>query len=122
MPGDRGLLAEDQVRRHVQQLHRDDEHHGSTGSIPKRRSRPFRFLLRRIIEGEKAIKKGEILIPELLARGMKVKVGDMVVIIATNKDGSVNGKQFKVGGHPRERHRARADGTATSTSTMPWRS
>jgi putative ABC transport system permease protein len=29
---------------------------------------------------------------------MKVKVGDPVVIIATNKDGSVNGKQFVVGG------------------------
>ena len=29
---------------------------------------------------------------------MKVKVGDLVVIIATNKDGSVNGKQFVVGG------------------------
>jgi len=29
---------------------------------------------------------------------MKVKVGDMVVVIATNKDGSVNGKQLKVGG------------------------
>jgi putative ABC transport system permease protein len=29
---------------------------------------------------------------------MKVKVGDPIVIIATNKDGSVNGKQFVVGG------------------------
>ncbi len=29
---------------------------------------------------------------------MKVKVGDTIVIIATNKDGSVNGKQFRVGG------------------------
>jgi putative ABC transport system permease protein len=37
-------------------------------------------------------------VPELLARGMKVKVGDMVVVIATNRDGSVNGKQLKVGG------------------------
>ena len=46
----------------------------------------------RIIEGEKIIQKGEILVPELLAKGMKVKVGDTIVIIATNKDGSVNGK------------------------------
>lgn len=52
----------------------------------------------RIKQGEKAIKKGEILIPELLANGLKVKVGDTVVVIATNKDGSVNGKQFVVGG------------------------
>jgi putative ABC transport system permease protein len=29
---------------------------------------------------------------------MKVKVGDTVVVIATNRDGSVNGKQFRVGG------------------------
>jgi putative ABC transport system permease protein len=56
------------------------------------------LLASRIIEGEKTIKKGEVIIPELLARGMKVKVGDMVVVIATNKDGSVNGKQLKVGG------------------------
>jgi putative ABC transport system permease protein len=29
---------------------------------------------------------------------MKVKVGDLIVVVATNRDGSVNGKQFKVGG------------------------
>ena len=52
----------------------------------------------RIIEGEKIVRKGEILIPELLAKGMKVKVGDAIVIIATNQDGSVNGRQFRVGG------------------------
>ena len=52
----------------------------------------------RVIDGEKALKQGGILIPELLARGMKVKPGDIVVIIATNADGSVNGKQFTVTG------------------------
>ena len=52
----------------------------------------------RIKQGEKTIKKGEILIPELLANGLKVKVGDTVVVIATNRDGSVNGKQFVAGG------------------------
>jgi putative ABC transport system permease protein len=56
------------------------------------------LLASRIVEGEKRIKKGEILVPQLLARGMNVNVGDMVVVIATNKDGSVNGKQLKVGG------------------------
>jgi len=49
-------------------------------------------------KADEAIKKGEIVVPELLARGMKGNVGDMVVVIATNKDGSVNGKQLKVGG------------------------
>ncbi len=53
---------------------------------------------RRVSDGEKTIRQGEILIPELIARGLKVKVGDAVVIIATNKDGSVNGKQLKVSG------------------------
>jgi putative ABC transport system permease protein len=42
--------------------------------------------------------KGEIVIPVLLARGMKVKLGDNVVVIATNRDGSVNGKTFVISG------------------------
>ena len=55
----------------------------------------------RIVEGSKeapVLKRGEILIPTLLARGMKVKVGDTVVLVATNRDGSVNGKTFVVRG------------------------
>lgn len=56
------------------------------------------LLLSRIKEGEKALRIGDILLPELLAKGMKVKVGDTVVVIATNRDGSVNGKQFLVSG------------------------
>jgi putative ABC transport system permease protein len=34
----------------------------------------------------------------LLARGMKTKLGDTVVVVATNRDGSVNGKTFVVQG------------------------
>lgn len=55
----------------------------------------------RIIEGSKegpVLKQGEILIPLLLARGMKVKVGDTIVLVATNREGSVNGKTFVVRG------------------------
>ncbi len=55
----------------------------------------------RIVEGSKqgpVLKRGEILIPLLLARGMKVKVGDTIVLVATNRDGSVNGKTFTVRG------------------------
>jgi len=55
----------------------------------------------RITEGSKegpVLKRGEILIPQLLARGMKVKVGDTIVLVATNRDGSVNGKTFTVRG------------------------
>jgi putative ABC transport system permease protein len=47
---------------------------------------------------KKTLEKGEIWIPELMSKSMKVNIGDTVVIIATNKDGSVNGKQFKVSG------------------------
>jgi putative ABC transport system permease protein len=42
--------------------------------------------------------RGKILVPELLARGMGIKVGDTVVVVATNKDGSVNGKTLLVSG------------------------
>jgi len=53
----------------------------------------------RVIAGNKQgslIKPGEILIPALLARGMNVKVGDSIVLVATNREGSVNGKTFTV--------------------------
>ena len=59
------------------------------------------LLRSRMVEGPKGgplLKRGEILIPVLLAKGMKVKVGDTVVLVATNREGSVNGKTFVVGG------------------------
>jgi putative ABC transport system permease protein len=46
--------------------------------------------------GQPILKRGEILVPVLLARGLRVKAGDEVVLIATNKDGSVNGKTFRI--------------------------
>ena len=55
----------------------------------------------RITEGSKegpVLKRGEILIPLLLSRGMKVKAGDTIVLVATNREGSVNGKTFTVRG------------------------
>ncbi len=55
----------------------------------------------RISEGKKdgaLVEPGNILVPVLLARGMKVKVGDTVVLVATNAAGSVNGKNFVVSG------------------------
>ena len=68
------------------------------GVNPEDEAKTVPLLFSRIKEGDKTIRKGEILVPELIAKGMKVKIGDMVVVIATNKDGSVNGKQFKIGG------------------------
>ena len=69
--------------------------------IPEQEVKTVPLLPDRIIEGQKKnvlLQKGKILLPELIAKGMKVKVGDSVVLVANNKDGSVNGKTFVVGG------------------------
>jgi len=68
------------------------------GVYPERELKTVPLLSSRISEGKAALEKGEIIIPALLSRGMGVKVGDPIVIVATNKDGSVNGKQFRVAG------------------------
>jgi putative ABC transport system permease protein len=55
----------------------------------------------RIINGPRdgpLLRPGELLIPDLLSSGMKVKTGDTVVLVATNRDGSVNGRNFVVRG------------------------
>jgi putative ABC transport system permease protein len=44
------------------------------------------------------LERGEILVPTLLATGLKVKPGDTVVLVATNHEGSVNGKTLVVRG------------------------
>ena len=44
------------------------------------------------------LKPGEVLLPEVLARGMDIKTGDTIVLVANNKDGSVNGMTFQVAG------------------------
>jgi putative ABC transport system permease protein len=69
-----------------------------TAVYPEKEYRTTPLLPLRVVEGSNELKQGKILIPELLARGMKVKVGDTAVIVATNQDGSVNGKQFTVAG------------------------
>lgn len=69
-----------------------------TAIDPAREFKTVPLLPARIREGSRELKPGGILIPELLARGMKIKPGDPVVVVATNADGSVNGKQFVVTG------------------------
>ena len=66
--------------------------------LPEQERAAMPLLNDRIIEGEKKglLSRGEIIIPELIATGMGVKVGDTVVLVATNKDGSVNGQPFVV--------------------------
>ncbi len=44
------------------------------------------------------LQEGHILVPELVAKGMKVAKGDTIVLVATNLKGSVNGLNFKVAG------------------------
>ena len=44
------------------------------------------------------VEPGKLWLPELLAKGLKLKVGDTVVLVATNVDGSVNGQTFEVQG------------------------
>jgi len=56
------------------------------------------LLAGRITKGAKDLRPGTMIVPEILAKGMKLKVGDPIVLVATNKDGSVNGKQFTVAG------------------------
>jgi putative ABC transport system permease protein len=71
------------------------------GVDPRQEAATTPMLPGRIIEGSKegpVLKSGEILIPVLLARGMNVKLGDTIVLVATNREGSVNGKTFSVRG------------------------
>jgi putative ABC transport system permease protein len=71
------------------------------GVDPEAELRTVPLLRDRLANGPKdapLLAPGQILIPDLLAQGMKVKVGDTVVIVATNQDGSVNGRTFTVGG------------------------
>jgi putative ABC transport system permease protein len=72
-----------------------------SGIDPDRESVVTPLLAGRQLDGERAgalVKRGEILVPVLVARGLQVKAGDTVVLVTTNKDGSVNGKTFLVRG------------------------
>lgn len=42
------------------------------------------------------LKPGEILVPENLMKGLSLNVGDEVVLVATNQDGSVNGITLRI--------------------------
>jgi putative ABC transport system permease protein len=71
------------------------------GVIPEREAAAMPMLAGRVVQGSAAgglLEPGKVLIPEIMARGMKIKPGDTVVLVATNLDGSVNGKSFTVQG------------------------
>jgi len=68
------------------------------GVYPDDELRTVPLLASRITQGAAAVRKGGIIIPDLLATGMGVRLGDTVVIIATNREGSVNAAQLVVTG------------------------
>ena len=66
------------------------------GVLPERETAAMPMLAGRLVQGSAAdglLERGKVLIPEIIARGMKLKPGDTVVLVATNLDGSVNGQR-----------------------------
>jgi len=49
-----------------------------------------------ILDPDKFLKPGEILIPENLMNGLSLKTGDDIVLVATNKEGSVNAVTLRI--------------------------
>ena len=71
------------------------------GVLPEREAAAMPMLPGRLLQGDSTnglVERGKLLIPEILAKGMKINIGDTVVLVATNLDGSVNGKTFVVQG------------------------
>jgi putative ABC transport system permease protein len=71
------------------------------GVLPEREATATPMLAKRVVQGSVAgglLERGKVLVPEIIARGMKLKPGDTVVLVATNLDGSVNGQTFVVQG------------------------
>ncbi len=73
-----------------------------TAVIPEMENKASPALVDRIgdfsREPDSFVKRGELIIPENLASGLKLKTGQEVVLVATNQDGSVNGMSFSIAG------------------------
>ncbi len=70
-----------------------------TAIEPEREMATVPLLVQRLKKVKsKLLARGDLWVPELLARGMKIKMGDTVVLVVTNREGSVNGKSFRVAG------------------------
>ena len=50
-----------------------------------------------VSDPDQFIRPGELLVPDNLMKGLGLKVGDEIVLVATNKDGSVNGIPVSIG-------------------------
>lgn len=66
--------------------------------VPEQEFKTLPLLEGRITDMNVTFKPGEIIVPELLIKGMDVKIGDTIVLVANNKNGSVNGINLKVAG------------------------
>ena len=49
-------------------------------------------------DADSFVRPGELIIPENLAKGLKLQIGQEVVLVSTNKDGSVNGMSYSIAG------------------------
>ncbi len=47
-------------------------------------------------QGMPILEQGQVVVPEKVAKSMNLKPGDSVVLVATNRDGSVNGMEFQI--------------------------
>lgn len=65
--------------------------------IPAKEMEVVPLLKDRLMEGT-FLKKGEILLPEMITKGFNSKIGDDIVLVATNADGSVNGQPLVISG------------------------
>ncbi|MEX1276911.1 MAG: FtsX-like permease family protein [Bacteroidota bacterium] len=69
---------------------------------PEMEQRTVTDLVRRIKTTGEApdefVKPGEIVVPENLVKGLGLNIGDEIVLIATNKEGSVNALPVRIGG------------------------
>ncbi|MBN1396761.1 MAG: ABC transporter permease [Bacteroidetes bacterium] len=67
---------------------------------PEMENRTVSELIKRIkgqiTSPDEFLKPGEILVPENLMKGLSLKIGDEIVLVATNKDGSVNAVTLRI--------------------------
>jgi putative ABC transport system permease protein len=49
-------------------------------------------------QGRPMLEQGQVVVPEKVAKSLNLKPGDSVVLVATNRDGSVNGMEFQIAG------------------------
>jgi len=73
-----------------------------TAVNPEMENKASPALVQRIIDfsgkADAFIKPGELIVPENLADGLKLEIDQEVVLVANNKDGSVNGLSFTIAG------------------------